>query len=338
MLACRNSSKTSSIPSWSAASWHTASCAYAAPTAATTNWSPSVASAAGSAAHAVRGACRRAPRTWSTISSRACRCACGCFHCQSRCRLLLAAQLVLVTSVLQVMHRLITRHLLDQTGFEADEADSGAVTLIQRFGSAANLNVHLHCLVLDGVYRRTDNGPVFVQADFPTDEELQALLHRIITGPMKLLTRRGVLVEEEEEGDRAIWPTSTPTPTPTPIRMRPARRAEGVYLARRHAASRRARPGAVCRPSGLQPARGRALRRRRAPAAGTTVPDHHPTSAGQRARADQQRRAGRAQTRDRLARRHHPHRDGAAGVHAAPGGAGERKAPFRYLCRGRGCT
>ena len=127
---------------------------------------------------------------------------------------------MLVTSVLQVMHRLITRHLLEQTGFKADEADSGAVTLIQRFGSAANLNIHLHCLVLDGVYRRTDNGPVFVQADFPTDEELQALLHRIITGPMKLLTRRGVLVEEEEEGDRAIWPT--PTPTPTPIRMRPA--------------------------------------------------------------------------------------------------------------------
>jgi len=61
--------------------------------------------------------------------------------------------------VLQVVHRVITRHLLDQTGFKAFEADSGAVTLIQRFGSAANLNIHLHCLVLDGVYRRTDGEP-----------------------------------------------------------------------------------------------------------------------------------------------------------------------------------
>jgi hypothetical protein len=26
-------------------------------------------------------------------------------------------------------------------------ADTGVVTLIQRFGSAANLNIHLHCLV-----------------------------------------------------------------------------------------------------------------------------------------------------------------------------------------------
>ena len=35
---------------------------------------------------------------------------------------------------------------------------SGAVTLIQRFGSAANLNIHLHCPVLDGVYRRSADG------------------------------------------------------------------------------------------------------------------------------------------------------------------------------------
>ena len=46
-------------------------------------------------------------------------------------RLLLAAQPKLVTPVLQVVHRVITRFLLDQAGLKADEADSGAVTLIQ---------------------------------------------------------------------------------------------------------------------------------------------------------------------------------------------------------------
>ena len=56
-------------------------------------------------------------------------------------RLLLAAQPKLVTPVLQVVHRVITRFLLKQAGVKADEADSGAVTLIQRFGSAANLMV-----------------------------------------------------------------------------------------------------------------------------------------------------------------------------------------------------
>ena len=89
-------------------------------------------------------------------------------------RLLLASQPKLVTPVLQVVHRVITRFLLDQAGLKTDEADGGAVTLIQRFGSAANLNTHLHCLVLDGVYRRgTDGEPVFVEVPTPTDEALQ---------------------------------------------------------------------------------------------------------------------------------------------------------------------
>ena len=97
-----------------------------------------------------------------------------------------------MTLVLQVVHRVITRHLLGQAGLKPDEADSGAVTLIQRFGSAANLNIHRHCLVLDGVYRRSaDGAPAFVEAPAPTDEALQAVLQKIIKRTMKLLTRRG---------------------------------------------------------------------------------------------------------------------------------------------------
>ena len=87
-------------------------------------------------------------------------------------RLLLAAQPKLVTPVLQVVHRAITRFLLDQAALKAEQADGGAVTLIQRFGSAANLNLHLHRLALDGVYRRTDVEPVFVEVPAPSDEAL----------------------------------------------------------------------------------------------------------------------------------------------------------------------
>ena len=62
------------------------------------------------------------------------------------------------------------RYLLDQAGLKADEADGGAVTLIQRFGSATNLNNHLHCLMLDGVYQRRSNGePIFALVLAPTD-------------------------------------------------------------------------------------------------------------------------------------------------------------------------
>ena len=112
-------------------------------------------------------------------------------------RVLLAAQPELVTSVLQVAQRVVTRHLLDHAGLKADEGHGGAVTLIQRFGSAANLNIHLHCLVLDGVYRSgADGAPAFVEAGAPTDDELHALLQTVIGRVMKMLTRRGVLIEE----------------------------------------------------------------------------------------------------------------------------------------------
>ena len=73
--------------------------------------------------------------------------------------LLRTAQPKLVRPMQQV-HRQITRHLLGQAGHEPDQADSGAVALIQRVGSAANLNMHLHDGVLNNVCRRNADGTV----------------------------------------------------------------------------------------------------------------------------------------------------------------------------------
>ena len=44
---------------------------------------------------------------------------------------------------------------------------------------------------------RCRGDPLFVEVPAPSDEALQTVLHKIITRTMKLLTRRGVLVEEE---------------------------------------------------------------------------------------------------------------------------------------------
>ena len=54
----------------------------------------------------------------------------------------------LVNPVLKVVQRVVKRHLLDRAGLEADEGRGGAVTLIQHFGSATNLNIQFHCLAL----------------------------------------------------------------------------------------------------------------------------------------------------------------------------------------------
>ena len=67
------------------------------------------------------------------------------------------------------------------------------------------MNIHLHCLVLDGVYRNSTT--VFHEVAAPTIEELQALLAKIITRIMRLLTKHGFLIEEQDrtylaEGER----------------------------------------------------------------------------------------------------------------------------------------
>ncbi|MDP1557777.1 MAG: transposase zinc-binding domain-containing protein [Nitrosomonas sp.] len=112
-------------------------------------------------------------------------------------RVLFAAHPHLLSKVLQVISRAISTFLIKQAGFKRRDAQTGAITLIQRFGSAANLNIHLHCLVLDGVYHIQDGVPVFHGVRTPTTDQLQRLLSQIIQRIMKALTRHGALIEEE---------------------------------------------------------------------------------------------------------------------------------------------
>ncbi len=63
-------------------------------------------------------------------------------------RFLLAAHPQLLSPVLKVINRAISTFLTKQAGLKCTETQTGAVTLIQRFGSAANLNIHLHCILM----------------------------------------------------------------------------------------------------------------------------------------------------------------------------------------------
>ena len=60
--------------------------------------------------------------------------------------------------VLGIVNRSIATHLIKKTGFSRKTAQAGAFTLIQRFGSALNLNVHFYMLFLDGVYIEHPDG------------------------------------------------------------------------------------------------------------------------------------------------------------------------------------
>ena len=72
------------------------------------------------------------------------------------------------------------------------------VTLIQRFGSALNLNVHLHMIILDGVYTLESNRPRFHQVNAPDQQHLEKLLNRVIARVMRRLVEDGLLIQDQE--------------------------------------------------------------------------------------------------------------------------------------------
>ena len=73
---------------------------------------------------------------------------------------------------------------------------TGAVTLIQCFGSALNLNIHFHMLFLDGVYSANDTGLRFRRTSAPTKDELNHLTHIITHRVARCLEREGLLVRD----------------------------------------------------------------------------------------------------------------------------------------------
>ena len=64
----------------------------------------------------------------------------------------------LLGKALEVVTRAIGTYLVKKAGFTHKTAKTGAVILIQRFGSALNLNIHFHMLFLDGVYEVDSEG------------------------------------------------------------------------------------------------------------------------------------------------------------------------------------
>jgi putative transposase len=88
------------------------------------------------------------------------------------------------------VHKAVTR------GFERGHIQPGPVTFIQRFGSAINLNLHFHCVFLEGVYldrRDQDLKPRFVQGKPPSDNDIAAVVQNISRRIIRKLRHLGYL-------------------------------------------------------------------------------------------------------------------------------------------------
>jgi ribosomal protein S27E len=109
-------------------------------------------------------------------------------------RYLFAAHPHAMATVLRIVYRAISTHLIHKAGYSLKEGATGAVTLIQRFGSALNLNIHFHILFLDGVYVcRDDRPPRFQQVKGPAKSELEELVQLISQRVGRCLERQGLL-------------------------------------------------------------------------------------------------------------------------------------------------
>jgi len=109
-------------------------------------------------------------------------------------RFLLATRPAVVSEVLGAVYRTISGHLLALAGVRRAAGHTGSVTLIQRFGSALNLNVHFHMIFVDGVYVTEGSGaPVFRAVRSPGAVELQALVQQMAERIGRLLEKRDLI-------------------------------------------------------------------------------------------------------------------------------------------------
>jgi len=132
-------------------------------------------------------------------------------------RFLFASNPKAMTGALGIIYRAISTHLAHKAGFKKPLTQTGAVTLIQRFGSALNLNIHLTCmgalmsrahgcagathmLFLDGVYANNKHGTSgFHRLSAPTNDELSRLTHTNAHRVGRYLERRGLLVRDTDQ-------------------------------------------------------------------------------------------------------------------------------------------
>ncbi|MFT5102305.1 MAG: hypothetical protein ACI9HY_004442 [Planctomycetaceae bacterium] len=101
--------------------------------------------------------------------------------------------------VLGIVYRAISTHLVKKAGYSKSTGHTGAVMLIQRFGSALNLNIYFHMLFVDGICLDQSNQSArFYWVKAPTSAELTQMAHTIAHRVGRFLERQGLLERDAQ--------------------------------------------------------------------------------------------------------------------------------------------
>jgi hypothetical protein len=102
-------------------------------------------------------------------------------------RFLFATNPAAMGEALRIVYRAISGFMVRKAGLTRSEAQCGSVTLIQRFGSALNLNVHFHIKGLP--VRQVDSSHLTLEPgdteDALSDLQGHSITYRIALGPHK---------------------------------------------------------------------------------------------------------------------------------------------------------
>jgi hypothetical protein len=108
-----------------------------------------------------------------------------------------------IGAVLHIFLRVIEARL--RQGSSCARGRLGAVSFVQRFGSALNAHVHFHCCVIDGVFAEGKEGQVqFAEAATLTPEDLAAVQQQVRTRVLRWFARAGHL-DAADARDMASW-------------------------------------------------------------------------------------------------------------------------------------
>jgi hypothetical protein len=96
--------------------------------------------------------------------------------------------------------------------FGVADSQSGSVSTLQRFGGSINLNLHIHAIILDGVYADPEatGTPTFHTLPPPDDSEIARVTAAVAKRIVRLLTRRGLLPDDGQ-------PTEDPLASDEPL-------------------------------------------------------------------------------------------------------------------------
>ena len=108
-----------------------------------------------------------------------------------------------VSAVLHILLRVIEARLRHGSGCARGRL--GALSFVQRFGSALNAHVHFHCCVIDGVFAAGADGQIqFAEAAALRPEDLAAVQQQVRARALRWFARAGHL-DAADARDMASW-------------------------------------------------------------------------------------------------------------------------------------